>query len=329
MPKTIKDSPLSAETLAILFTKLKTMESAGLPAFQAVDVLQESESALKQPLKRMQNHLRKGMPVSEAGYKAGIFNSTHKTLIHAAESSGTLAAVYGQLASYYSGLSSRIKKVKSRLYLPVFVLTVALFVQPIPALVQSDITPFDYLSMTVGRLMLISASVYFLIKSPRIFESLGLLSFYDDLLLKIPAVSGWIIKRQINGFYFILALMLEAGVAFSDALPKAVDTIKNTRLQACFKPALAALGSGGRVTEILSNVSVLNRSALQIINSSEHSGQLASGLQRYTRLESETLNLQDEALAEWLPRAVYTLICIWMAYSIVGSNFGSIMPTDL
>lgn len=320
---------LSAEQLAILFIQLKNMENAGLPAFQAFDILKASDAALKQPLTLMQSHLSKGRPISEAGYKAGIFNPIHKALVHAAESSGTLVVVYGHLAAYYSGLSSRIKKVKSRLYLPMFVLVVLLFLQPIPALVQSDITVNDYLSMTVGRMATVGIGVYLWVNLSGIMKILGLASAHDRLLLRLPIVSSWIIKRQINEFYFILALMLEAGMAFAEALPKAVATIKNTRLLEYFKPALAVSGGGGSVSETLSKVSILDRSALQIINSSEHSGQLASGLLRFTQLEADTISLQDEALAEWAPRLVYLVICIWMAYSIVGSQFGSVIPSDL
>jgi general secretion pathway protein F len=329
MSKSEKLKTLSSEQLATLFTQLKSMERAGIPAFQVLEIVQKSESALKQPLKLMQGYLSSGKPISEAGYKAGVFNSTHRTLIQAAEGSGTLTAIYGQLADYYSGLSSRIKKVKSRLYLPVLVLIISLFVQPVPALVKSEISGIDYLLMSVGKLTVIGIGVYFLIKLPRILQSIGLGNVYDRFLILLPVVSAWIIKRQINEFYFILAVMLEAGVAFAEALPKAVATIKNPCLRECFKPATTALGCGDSATETLSKVSVLNQSTLQFIKSSEHSGQLASGLLRFTQLEAVNISLQDEALAEWLPRLVYVLICIWMAYSIVGSQFTTVIPSDL
>jgi general secretion pathway protein F len=44
---------------------------------------------------------------------------------------------------------------------------------------------------------------------------------------------------------------------------------------------------------------------------------LAETLQHFTELDAQTLALQDEALAEWLPRLVYTAIGLWMAYGIL------------
>jgi hypothetical protein len=64
---------------------------------------------------------------------------------------------------------------------------------------------------------------------------------------------------------------------------------------------------------------------LGIIHSSEQSGKLTSGILHYTKLEAQTLSLQDDALAEWLPRMVYTLIVLWIAYSLVGSKVGSLL----
>ena len=320
---------LNNHQLANLFIQLQKMECAGLPAFKSFEIVQKSDAKLKKPIKLMQHYLNTGKPISEAGYKAGIFIPTHRTLIHAAECSGTLATVYGQLGAYYARLSERNEKMKSRLYLPVFVLIIALFMQPMPALVKSEITGVDYLFMTVGRLVAIGIGVYVLIQLPRIFQRIGLVAIYDNVLMWLPVISAWIVKRQVNEFYFILALMLDAGVAFVEALPKAVATIKNKRLRQSFQTALAASGRGDSVTETLSKVSILDRNALQIINSSEYSGQLARGLLRFAQIEAENISLQDEALAEWLPRLVYITVCIWMAYSLVGSKLGSLIPSNL
>jgi type II secretory pathway component PulF len=68
---------------------------------------------------------------------------------------------------------------------------------------------------------------------------------------------------------------------------------------------------------------------LQIINSSEQSGTLASNIMHFSKIEADNISLQDDALAEWLPRLVYSLIAIWMGYSILGSSISSRVPTAL
>ncbi|HEY8095192.1 MAG TPA: type II secretion system F family protein, partial [Methylobacter sp.] len=310
-------------------TQLKYLESAGLPAFQAFAILAKSEPELKKPLAKMQQQLKSGRPISEAGFRAGIFNDTHKTLIHAAETTGRLAEVYGQLADYYTDFASRIKKVKSRLYFPALTLIIALFVQPLPDLIGSKITGLDYLQLSLGRLVIIGFGVFFLVRLPAILCSLGLEGGWHRLQMRVPVVAKWIIKRQINEFFFILAMMLESGLAFAEALPKAVASIKNGCLREQFRPALSMRTSGASVSDTLAKVSVINATMRQIVNSSEQSGKLAGGILHFCRLETATIGLHDDALAEWLPRLVYSIIAAWMAYSILGSQFAAMVPNNI
>lgn len=320
---------LSAEQLAQLFLQLNRLEIAGFPAFEAFALLEKTESRLKKPLNYLQKQLKAGKPISEAGYNAGIFNSTHRSLIHAAENSGRLAEVYRQLADHYTGLSSRIKKVKSRLYFPALSLIIALFIQPLPAFITAEISLFDYLSLSLGKLFIIVFLVFIVLKLPGIFKSLGLESLIHSLLLRISITANWIIKRQLNEFFFILTMMLEAGLAFSEALPKAVASIKNTTLRKRFAPALVTIKTGASVAETLAKVADIKPMTIHVIDTGERAGKLASSLMHFTKIEAENISLQDDALAEWLPRIIYSLIAIWMGYSIIGAKFATVIPNDL
>ncbi|CAG1770212.1 Type II secretion system protein F [uncultured bacterium] len=329
MAKKIKTLHLTAAQLATLFTQLHHLESAGLPCNRAISIMAKTEIQLKKPLLFMQQQINSGKLVSEAGFKAGIFNDTHQMLLHAAEASGQLARVYKQLADYYTDLSSRIKRVKSRLFLSALVLTLALFIQPIPDLVSSTINVIQYLERSVGRLIIIALSIFISLRLPRIFCSLGIESVWHSIQLNTPIVKNWIIKRQLNQFFFILAIMLESGVSFSVALPKAVASIKNTRLQKQFDTALSMLSSGSSATNILSEVSVIDSTMRHIIATGEQSGKLASSILHFSTIEAETISLQDDTLAEWLVRLIYSVIAAWMAYSILNSSFMPTMPKDL
>jgi general secretion pathway protein F len=243
--------------------------------------------------------------------------------------SGKLAMVYGQLANYYMGLSSRVKKVKSRLYFPALVLIIALFVQPLPDLVASKVSGFGYLQSSLGRFIVIGFGIFLLIRLPTILSHFGAETVWHRLQLRIPMIAKWLTKRQLNEFFFILGMMLEGGITFGVALPKAVATIKNSSLRENFSLALTTLVTGASVTDTLAKVPIINAPKLLIVNSSEQSGKLPSGILHFTRLESETISLQDDALAEWFPRLVYIIIAVWMAYSILGSQFATVMPSDI
>jgi type II secretory pathway component PulF len=318
---------LSVEQLATLFTQLQRLESAGLPAVQAFEIVAKSALELKKPLAVMLHNLKSGLSISEAGFKAGIFNDTQKTLIHAAETSGRLADVYGLLAKYYCGLDSRIKKVKSRLYLPAFMLTLALFIQPLPALIGSQISGSVYLRLSLGRLLVLGISVLLLVKLPRILHALGVEKDWHRLQLRIPGLSQWIAKRQINEFFIILAMMLESGLAFAVALPKAVSGIRNNCLKEKFAPALSTATSGGTAAETLARVPVISPVLLNIVKSGEYSGKLSSTLLHFSQQEAETISLQDDALAEWIPRLMYGMVALWIAYSLLTNQIASGLPS--
>ena len=87
--------------------------------------------------------------------------------------------------------------------------------------------------------------------------------------------------------------------------------------------------TGASVAETLATVADIKPMSIQIIDTGERSGKLASSLMHFIQLEAETIRLQDDALAEWLPRLVYSLIAIWMGYSILGAKFATVLPADL
>ncbi len=308
---------LNPAQLATLFSKLRQLESAGLPAIQAFELLAESDATLKTPLALIQRNLNAGMPISEAGFRAKLFDDTLRALIHAAESSGRLTKVYGQLAKYYSGNAVRTSKVRSRMWLPAITLTIALFVQPLPALVSDQISVGDYVYLTFGRLALLAVLIVLLMRLPGILRNAGMGELWGHLLLAIPVVGRHIIARQLNEFFSILSMLLEGGLAFSEALPKAVATIRNEALKAKFSPALAMLDSGASVTVTLEAVSIIDGMMLGVINSSEQSGDLSGGILHYSKLEAEALNHQDDVLAAWLPRLAYALVAGWMISSLL------------
>ena len=316
----------TAAQLADLFGQLSRLESAGFPALQGFDLLKPSGQNLAKPLASLRRHLQAGLPISEAGYKAGLFDPSQQALIHAGESSGALAAVYTELAGYYA-LKHRLRqKIVTRCYLPGLTLILALFLQPLPACVTGDISGLSYLQLSLGRLVGLAALIWLASKQTQIAAAIGLERQWHGLQLRTPWLGAWIVDRQINDFIMLLGMLLEAGVSFADALPKAVASIKNSALREQFAPltTLARLHQGDSVAEILAEAAVIEPKIRQVILSSEKSGKLGGGLLRYAKLQAENLRLQDEALADWLPRIVHTLVAVWVGSAVIGS-WGAIL----
>lgn len=313
-----KSSSLSVAQLALLFKQLHQLEAAGLPTFEAFAVLAKLSSNLKNEFSILQRQLKSGQAVSMAGYRAGIFDESMKSLLEAAEASGRLAIVYGQMSDYYALISARNGKLKSRLMFPTAVFIISIFALPLPDLVAAHLSLGAYLQMTVGRLIVIATVIYFLLRLPDILRGVGA----AGLLLRLPVIGRRIVDRQLNGFFFILAMLLEGGLAFAEALPKAVKAVGNAAVRDHLAAALSMLGSGVSVTATLAKVSIINSTILGVLESSEQSGKLASGILQYTRLETEELSSEDDELAAWLPRIIYAIIAASIAYSILTGSMG-------
>ncbi|NOQ36841.1 MAG: hypothetical protein GQ569_13255 [Methylococcaceae bacterium] len=313
MPKLSENKTLTTELLASLFMQLSRLEESGIPAVESLRLLETTDEGVNKRIAKMQRLLSSGSSIADAGFNVGIFNKTHRALISAAESCGRVTAVYKQLTKYYEDRLLRLKKIKSRLYLPVLILLLALLIKPIALLVNSEISLLDYLSLSLGRFLLIAALFFLAFKLTSWFKAI-----YHRLQLSLPKVKGWVIRRQINEFLMILAIMLQGGLAFAEALPLAVASIKNTMLRKRFDAAIKISHTGESVTTILSKVDVIPAMALQIIRTGEESGKLADALLHFTNHEAEMIFIDDDSLAEWLPRFFYIGVALWMAASILG-----------
>ena len=315
-------SSLSFEFQTDIYFQLSRMEEAGLSTQKAVSLLNINSKINKQ---QMQRYLTSGYSITDSGLRAGFFNSQDKDLLNAGEIAGNMGVIYRQLADYYDQKSKRTKKIKSQLYLPSTIFILALFIQPFPALILNEITGLQYLTASFGQIFKTVFFFYAVFKIPLWLTDgplgfLGMGQLVYQLQLKLPYLSTWLISRQINEFFRSLALMLKAGIPILEALPKAINTIKNPLLRKQFLPAIVLVSKGQSLTESLTGIREIDRKAIQLLLVGEKSGKLAKTLLRFTKAESEKHGLQEQLLAEWVPRLFYFLVTAWLAHSLITAN---------
>lgn len=326
MSRSTVKGPPSIKFTAELFAQLAQMEDAGLAALQSFSMIKTNGKEDKQRILDVLMYLNSGCSIADSCFRSHLVIEADRHLIGAAEMSGQLNSVYKYLARDYEDKLLRQQKVKARLYLPGLILVLAVLIQPLPQLINSKISVVLYLQTTVGALFVLGLVILCVWRLPRFLERVGLSSIFHFLQFKLPIINRWIQRCQINDFLSVLAMMLAAGVSFSDALPKSILSVKNTYLRKTFSLALSKSTCGLSVRESLSAVPAMTSTALQVINSAEQSGKLAESLLHFTRLESQSILIQNEILSEWLPRLVYLIIVIWMIKSILGSTFSSAIP---
>ena len=200
-----------------------------------------------------------------------------------------------------------------------------MFVQPLPALISNEISGLGYFVVSAGRLFKIALFFYITFKLPfwlthGRLQFVGLANLVYQLQFNLPLISSWLIRRQVNEFFRSLGFMLTAGMPILDALPKALDTIANPILKLRFKPVMLATSQGSQLVDALLQVSEIDRRTIQLLLAGEKSGKLAETILHFTKIETGEIELQEDLLAEWIPRFFYFLVTAWVATSIIGSK---------
>ncbi len=306
-----KYTPLSLRTRADLFTQLAALENAGLPAARAFAML-ELGSAVAPRIAQMQKLLAQRGDIAGAGASCGLFNKLDARLIRAATLAGSPGAMYRRLADVYTQRAAQAATIKSRMMLPAFMLLASLLIGPLPGLVNGSIGA--YLWKVLRPLLLIGFLV--LVAKP--------------LLPSLPPFKGMMARRNRRDFLESLALMLEAGISMLDALPAALDTIDDESIKREFARIAPQVSKGATLAQALATLPQQDDHLVSFVQTGESSGTLPEMLLRYITMETEAINGFYEQLAVWAPRAVYAMVALWMAYSLLsGPGVGAVMPAEL
>jgi type II secretory pathway component PulF len=301
---------------AELFAQLAQMEASGLPFERALQVL-----SLPQPfqvrIESLRTAIRKGVEFPVAGEQSRLFTRLESCLVRAATNAGSPASTYQQLADHYSDYARQWAAVKSRLLLPALIFLLALIIQPVPALVGGSLTVPGYLWRVLYPILLIAA----LIQAIRLLARLGARGSGKSLLQQLPLYGPIFVRRNLRDFFQSLALMLEAGVPMADALPIAVDTLEDADIRSELVRMGPRIAKGSSLADAMQGVGYLDDTRLrQFIRTGEASGELPQMLLRHTRFETESINGALEQLALWVPRVVYGLVALWMAYGLLAAG---------
>lgn len=304
---------LTAPVRAFCFTKLTTLEQAGIPLLQALPIAaKESPPSLKEQFARLQVLLQRGEPLAEAGRRSGLFLPWEARLISVAVESGHLEATFARFAEHYTTHAQRQRQLGARFTLPVAVLVLvlalvlAIFVAPIPALFQGEIGIVGYLLRTLLPLAIAYFGCKNLAARYRQSGTHEQSEWLAELALAMPLLGGMLRRQQRHDFLAGLALLLEAGVPAVEALRLAGESVANTILRRQYTATADEVTSGATVSEALASCQVLDdNEAAALLDSGEVSGRLPETLRYYAGQVQDRLNLQTDYITEWLPRIFY------------------------
>ena len=129
----VKQTITSAD-IAIISRQLATMQQAGLPLVQSLQLIARSanKAALGQLLTQLASDVESGQPLSSALQQfPEQFSDLYRDLVKTAEQMGAMAQVFTELADYAEKAQQLKVKIKKALFYPAIVLLVAAVVTAI------------------------------------------------------------------------------------------------------------------------------------------------------------------------------------------------------
>lgn len=328
-----RPKPLTAQVRADLFGHLAAMEKAGLPTDKAIGLLR-LPGAGQARLEKLRAWIARGADIATAGEKSALFTPLEVSFVRAALAAGSPAATYRRLADHCTQQARQIAAIKARLRLPLLVLVMALLLQPLPPLFAGSLSGGGYLLQVLRPLLLLLALFYlarrfwFWFEQPAVTPARTAIA---HRLTRLPIFGAMHVRRNNRDFFSNLALLLEAGISMFDALPTAVDTISNCVVREDFALIKQKMVRGTTLEQAVEQLNYIgNPQVTGYIRTGETSGTLPEMLLRFTKVETDAITHFQQQVAAWLPRAVYGVIMLWMAYGILtGSAFMPQVPKVL
>jgi len=314
-------------SLAIAYHNLSNMLDAGVPVQRSLNTLIPGlDPQLSKAFLALVDGVAQGNPLSETMILyPKVFDPVDIMLVEVGEKSGNLPDLIALLSKWHEMSDRMLKRLISGLLLPVFVLTIAAFVFPLPSFILGGLDLKSYLFKVVGILLLfwIPAGIIVLIirTTPRTGQARRVL---DNIVLRIPVLGSAVHKLEISRFCWAFHMLCKAGVPYSESVEMAVSVTGNIVIADQFRPAVKSVRAGELMSEGFSKK--LPFDVVEMWKTGEETGRLDDISKRLANNYSEKAELWFAEFTRWFPRFVYLLIClllITMIFKLAGSIWGS------
>lgn len=297
----------SAIHRSTLFSRLATLERAGIPLQAALDTLARGEAqGIAQPLDKLQQALERGESLSDAGRRVGLWRPWEQMILAAGQSTGRLAESFEALATHHGHQARRWQRLRGRLLLPALVLLVGVVVGPLPALVGGQIGLLGYLVRVILPLLVLGVVVQVL---RRAYQGLPGSSALADWFAGLPLVRQLRQRDRIA----VLALLMDSGMPADMAFASMADSAPAAGHRIRLQRAARAVERGAGFTATLAQVGLLDDPAgVRLLQSGEEAGRLPEMLGRYRERLDEALDGVLDGVTGVLPWVVYGGVVGWV-----------------
>jgi len=284
--------------LMVFARQMAAMLKAGISLTDALHTIGHSinNQRLRSVLLEVRSDVQKGHTLTEAMRRHAVFDQLFLSMIHAGESSGSLAQNVARLAQYLEKKEGFRRKLRSATAYPKFVMGffvilssgIFLFLIPrfkkifedfdakLPPLTQAFMGISEFLR---GNILIILPLVIAACVGAALLrrtERGGMI--FDRVVLKVPFFGRLLLQAAVARLSMTLSTLLSNGIPLTDALRIATATVGNRIIEKGLREARSNVVRGYGLAESLARVQELPRLLPRMVRVGEESGTLSEML---------------------------------------------------
>lgn len=317
--------------LSLFYKNLAELYSAGISFNSMFSTLQVNEKNLirKNQLKYIGSQVAAGKSLSDSLKRTGFVPVSDYAIIKAGEKSGTLNLIFENLASHYVQSAQAEKTIRSGMIKPFFILAAALFVPSFPDLFTEKITLTRYLTQSFGVLGVFAGLAFFIHYTyMRSLYDLQMARTRHGVFKMIPVLHGLTKKMVLEKFISGLAMMLNSGLAITDALAEAGQCSADSEIAEASVRIRNRIQAGGSLPQSFQIENVFPAEIQNNILLGNESGKIPDFLKRSANTLKTEIRDTVEKISRALPVIIYWAVTIYVGWTIVGFQRARLKELD-
>ena len=278
--------------------------------------------------------------MAEAMTKHNGFNKLYCSLVKAGETGGILDTILNKISEQMDKNQRLKSKVKGAMMYPTIVVVVGVlviwammvFVVPqfvsiirdsgkeVPGITQFVIDVSNFLKKYLVLTIALAIVGFFMLRA--YVNTKEGKKMFDRVMLKIPLLSGLLIKGNLASFTNTLSTMLGSGIALIDSMEVCIDTIDNTVMGKDLEVSKKKVMEGATLTDAFKRISYFPDMVTQMIRVGEQTGKIDDMLKRISII------FEDEVseILEDMTKMVEPIIIVFLGVGVGGIMIAMYLP---
>ena len=294
----------SGKERANFYKQLATLLDAGIPIVKGIEMITGRLGKKYKPVcKRLTLSLQSGHPLSYAmSLQSEVFPEMNISVIEAGEASGQISRVLLSLSDFYKQKDKLIKLVRNVCIYPGFLLCLAVLtflffsVKLVPSFAELyhslgvKETPLLHILLSISDLLQNHAAAIFCVFMAGCRLLLLQRSKVLTLLMYLPGIGSLRHSFLEISFTRLLALMLDSGIAFPEAVLRASVTLTDASMKNNAKKFSENVLRGIGIAEAaMQSGNLFSQTGLEFLSIGESSGDLPDMLTEFAEIQEQEL----------------------------------------